>query len=73
MSTAVCRLAALAYAKAGFREDPDAYGPFAYSATNLVMDAIEKTGPDRKKMKEVLNPTRPSRCSIGPPTSSSSS
>ena len=40
------------------REDPDAYGPFAYSATNLVMDAIEKTGPDRKKMKEVLNATK---------------
>jgi branched-chain amino acid transport system substrate-binding protein len=47
-----------AYAKAGFREDPDAYGPFAYSATNLVMDAIEKAGPDRKKMKEVLNGTK---------------
>ena len=54
-----------AYAKAGFREDPDAYGPFAYSATNLVMDAIEKTGPDRKKMKEVLNGTKGYKALVG--------
>ena len=54
-----------AYAKAGFREDPDAYGPFAYSATNLVMDAIEKTGPDRKKMKEVLNATKGYKALVG--------
>lgn len=44
-----------AYAKAGFREDPDAYGPFAYSAANLIMDAVEKAGPNREKIKEVLN------------------
>jgi branched-chain amino acid transport system substrate-binding protein len=54
-----------AYAKAGFREDPDAYGPFAYSATNLVMDAIEKTGPDRKKMKDVLNGTKGYKALVG--------
>jgi len=54
-----------AYAKAGFREDPDAYGPFAYSATNLVMDAIEKAGPDRKKMKEVLNGTKGYKALVG--------
>lgn len=47
-----------AYAKAGFREDPDAYGPFAYSATNLIIDAIEKVGPDRAKVKGVLNATK---------------
>lgn len=47
-----------AYAKAGFREDPDAYGPFAYSATNLIIDAIEKVGPDRVKVKGVLNGTK---------------
>jgi branched-chain amino acid transport system substrate-binding protein len=54
-----------AYAKAGFREDPDAYGPFAYSATNLVMDAIEKVGPDRKKMKELLNATKGYKALVG--------
>ncbi len=46
-----------AYAKAGFKEDPDAYGPFAFSATNLVMDAIEKVGPNRRKVRDVLNKT----------------
>jgi branched-chain amino acid transport system substrate-binding protein len=54
-----------AYAKAGFREDPDAYGPFAYSATTLVMDAIEKVGPDRKKVIEVLNKTKGYKALIG--------
>jgi branched-chain amino acid transport system substrate-binding protein len=54
-----------AYAKAGFREDPDAYGPFAYSAANLIMDAIEKVGPDRDKVKEVLNTTQGYKSLIG--------
>jgi branched-chain amino acid transport system substrate-binding protein len=47
-----------AYSKAGFREDPDAYGPFAYTAASLVMDAIEQAGPDRKKVQAVLNKTK---------------
>ncbi|SEG70534.1 amino acid/amide ABC transporter substrate-binding protein, HAAT family [Methylobacterium sp. 190mf] len=47
-----------AYAKAGFREDPDAYGPFAYSAANLIMDAVEKVGPDRAKVTAELNTTK---------------
>ena len=54
-----------AYAKAGFREDPDAYGPFAYSAASLVMDAIEKVGPDRKKVKAVLNVTKGHKALVG--------
>jgi branched-chain amino acid transport system substrate-binding protein len=54
-----------AYAKAGFREEPDAYGPFAYSATNLVMDAIEKVGPDRKKVRDVLNVTKGYKALVG--------
>ncbi|MGV7030888.1 branched-chain amino acid ABC transporter substrate-binding protein [Methylobacterium symbioticum] len=47
-----------AYARAGFREDPDAYGPFAYSAANLIMDAVEKVGPDRAKITAELNATK---------------
>lgn len=43
-----------AYKAEGFKEEPDAYGPFAYSATNLVMDTIEKVGPSRKKVTEAL-------------------
>lgn len=54
-----------AYAKAGFREDPDAYGPFAYSAANLVMDAVEKVGPDRRKVKDVLNVTKGYKALVG--------
>ena len=54
-----------AYTKAGFREDPDAYGPFAYSATNLVMDAVEKVGPDRKKVRDVLNSTKGYKSLVG--------
>ncbi|MEP9367410.1 branched-chain amino acid ABC transporter substrate-binding protein [Xanthobacter sp. VNH20] len=54
-----------AYAKAGFREDPDAYGPFAFSAANLVMDAIEKVGPDRKKVRDVLNVTKGYKALVG--------
>lgn len=47
-----------AYGKAGFREDPDAYGPFAYTAADLIMDAIEQAGPDRKKVQAILNKTK---------------
>ncbi|GGF59055.1 hypothetical protein GCM10007301_18430 [Azorhizobium oxalatiphilum] len=54
-----------AYAKAGFREDPDAYGPFAYSAANLIMDAVEKVGPDRAKITEVLNGTKGYKALVG--------
>jgi branched-chain amino acid transport system substrate-binding protein len=42
------------YAKQKYNEPPEAYGPYAYSATTLVMDAIEKVGPNRKKLNEEL-------------------
>jgi branched-chain amino acid transport system substrate-binding protein len=29
---------------------PEAYGAFAYAAMNLILDSIEKVGPDRKKV-----------------------
>lgn len=54
-----------AYAKAGYREDPDAYGPFAFSAANLIMDAIEKVGPDRKKVRDILNTTKGYKALVG--------
>jgi len=46
------------YAKAKYSDDPEAYGPFAFVAANLLMDAIEKVGPDRKKVRAELNRTR---------------
>ena len=38
------------YNKQGYGNPPEAYGPFAYAAAELLMDAIEKAGPDRKKV-----------------------
>ncbi|MFL5419172.1 MAG: hypothetical protein ACJ79Y_00190, partial [Myxococcales bacterium] len=35
---------------------PEAYGPFAFAAASLLMDTIEKVGPDRRKiMGELAN------------------
>src|SRR5436190_494571 len=33
---------------------PEAYGPFAYAAMALILDSIEKVGPDRKKIIDEL-------------------
>lgn len=46
------------YQQQKFGEPPEAYGPFAYAAANLIIDAIEKVGPDRKKVRDVLNATK---------------
>ncbi len=45
------------YDKQGYGERPEAYGPFAFTAANLLMDAIEKVGPDRKKVIAELGQT----------------
>ncbi len=44
------------YSKQGYTNPPEAYGPFAYAAAVLIMDAIEKVGPDRKKIIQQLSP-----------------
>ncbi|ACI94602.1 abc-type transporter, periplasmic component: haat family [Afipia carboxidovorans OM5] len=46
------------YQKAGFKEPAEPYGPYAYVAADLIMAAIEKVGPDRKKVRDVLNATK---------------
>lgn len=46
------------YTRAKYSDDPEAYGPFAFAAANLIMDAVEKVGPDRKKVRNELNKTR---------------
>jgi branched-chain amino acid transport system substrate-binding protein len=46
------------YAKAKYSDPAEAYGPFAFAAANLIMDAVEQVGPDRKKVRSVLNKTR---------------
>src|SRR5439155_13902025 len=55
-----------AYAKAGFKEFSEAYGPFAYVAANIVIDAVEAVGPDRAKVAERLKRTRNANTIIGP-------
>ena len=47
-----------AYGKQGYREPPEAYGPFAFAATNLLIDSIERVGPDRKKVIQNLRETK---------------
>ncbi len=42
------------YAEAGYSQGAEAYGPFAYAAAELIMDAVEKVGPDRKKIMAEL-------------------
>lgn len=53
------------YAKAKYGEPPEAYGAFAFAGMNLILDAIEKNGPDRKKVRSTLNATREADSIIG--------
>jgi branched-chain amino acid transport system substrate-binding protein len=47
-----------AYRAQGYGDPPEAYGPFAFAAANLVIDAIEKVGPNRRRIVRELNATR---------------
>jgi len=38
------------YAEQKYTGSPEAYGPFAFAAAELLMDTIEKVGPDRRKI-----------------------
>lgn len=38
------------YAEQHYTGAPEAYGPFAFAAAELLMDTIEKVGPDRRKI-----------------------
>ncbi len=42
------------YAQQKYNEAPEAYGPFAFAAANLLIDTIEKVGPNRKKVTAEL-------------------
>lgn len=53
------------YAQAKYAEPPEAYGPFAFSAANLILDAVEKVGPNRKKVRDELNKTKDVETIIG--------
>jgi branched-chain amino acid transport system substrate-binding protein len=53
------------YIQQKYSEPPEAYGPFAFAATNLIIDAVEKVGPNRKKVNDVLNQTKDADTLIG--------
>ncbi|HZL39103.1 MAG TPA: branched-chain amino acid ABC transporter substrate-binding protein [Pseudolabrys sp.] len=38
------------YSAQKYEQPPEAYGAFAYAAMNMILDSIEKVGPDRKKV-----------------------
>ena len=48
-----------------YSDAPEAYGAFAYAAANLIIDAIEKVGPDRKKVRAELNKTADYQSVVG--------
>jgi branched-chain amino acid transport system substrate-binding protein len=48
-----------------YSEPPEAYGAFAFAAANLIMDAVEKVGKDRKKVRTELNKTRDYQSVVG--------
>jgi len=42
------------YAAQRYDQGPEAYGPFAFAAASLLMDVIEKVGPNRKRVIDEL-------------------
>ena len=44
-----------AYDAAGYEDPYEAYGPFAYVAANLIIQAIEEVGPNRELVAERIN------------------
>jgi branched-chain amino acid transport system substrate-binding protein len=53
------------YSQQKYNEGPEAYGPFAFAAANLIMDAVEKVGPNRKKVAGELRKTKDRDSIIG--------
>jgi branched-chain amino acid transport system substrate-binding protein len=46
------------YTAQNYPNPPEAYGAFAFAAMELILDAIEQDGPDRKKVQAALNKTK---------------
>lgn len=53
------------YRKQGYKEPPEAYGPFAFAATELVCVTVEKAGPDRNAIRDSLRQVRGYESIIG--------
>lgn len=44
-----------AYNAAGYKEPHDGYGPYAYTGTKLMIEALKKSGPNRQRLVEELH------------------
>ncbi len=53
------------YAKQNYADGPEAYGAFSFAAMTLILDTIEKTGPDRKKVRKALDKVKGQDSIIG--------
>ena len=56
------------YNEQKYSNPPEAYGAFAYAAMALILDSIEKVGPDRRKVIDDLVKVRTHDSIIGPIT-----
>jgi branched-chain amino acid transport system substrate-binding protein len=54
------------YTEQKYPNPPEAYGPFAYAAATLLMDTIDKVGPDRKKILNALAGVKGVDSIVGP-------
>ncbi|WP_206338589.1 branched-chain amino acid ABC transporter substrate-binding protein [Antarcticimicrobium sediminis] len=54
------------YEKAGYDRSPEAYGPFAFAAMDLLIDAVETVGPDREKIVEYMGTVENHESITGP-------
>lgn len=46
------------YRRAGYREPYGAYGPYAYDATGIILQALRQVGPDRGKLVDAIRSIR---------------
>ncbi|MDR2051470.1 MAG: branched-chain amino acid ABC transporter substrate-binding protein [Deltaproteobacteria bacterium] len=53
------------YSARNFKNPPDTMAPFTYVAANQIMDAVEKVGPDRKKIISYLRGIKDADSLIG--------
>jgi len=53
------------YAEQKYAQGPEAYGPFAFAAASLLMDVVEKVGPDRRKVNAELGKVKDRDSIIG--------
>ncbi|KEO54085.1 branched-chain amino acid ABC transporter substrate-binding protein [Thioclava pacifica] len=56
------------YNAAGYDSPPEAYGPFAFAAMDLLIDAVETTGPDRKAVVDYMSKVKEHDSITGPIT-----